>query len=703
MELSIIPFLLFTIYVCGYSQSQAHKRSTFAIIDPAYSSTADFPKSNLNATATPWIYGSSELECWRLQVLQQRKDSAMLNVGYTGVFHKPYNESSFRIQLSETLSIKKIKFRAVGYGSLYLNDIFYCDFLEKKAFQSISIKTSQKIKSVQFNIKTNNDLPALLIEDGSLSTSNPNWTWKAANIDWSEASRFEQNLQNVPPHRLEDPTIKLKPVSVKNKLYDFGRELLGDIFFLSDSMPTIGAGESEPEALVVNASGKAKEQSLDMVNISKGVWKTKTPVAFRYVFLENSDINKVWTEAMFCPETYRGAFACSDTVLTRIWMNSAYTLRLCMRDFLLDGIKRDRLPWAGDLAMSSLVNAFSFYDKELVRRSLVALGREGIKEMDINGIADFSLWWIITQDQYQLYFSDTLHLKQEWNRIKEALNTLNDLCDTNGFMVPRKGARLFLDWVRQEKWTTLQIMWWWAQNCGAKLAHRVGDTVAEKYWTENALKFKATLNQAVWSEKKQCWLSKNDTVSEITRHPNFLAVASGLAEFNQFNGIKALLQDTKVKPVGSPYMAGYEVMALARLGDVKYMLNHVKEYWGGMLNKGATTFWEAYNTRDSYTRQYSFYSRPFGKSLCHAWSSGPAAFLPSELFGLKPLEDGWKRFTLQPNLGSLTWASVCVPTQYGIITVDIENKNMRVSIPKGCTLQWKDKQMVGPQVLDEKL
>ena len=78
----------------------------------------------------------------------------------------------------------------------------------------------------------------------------------------------------------------------------------------------------------------------------------------------------------------------ADTLLNDIWFKSAYTLRLCMHEFLMDGIKRDRLPWAGDLAMSMMVNAYTFADREIVRRTIAMLGREGIAQTDINDIAD---------------------------------------------------------------------------------------------------------------------------------------------------------------------------------------------------------------------------------------------------------------------------------------------------------------------------
>jgi alpha-L-rhamnosidase len=73
------------------------------------------------------------------------------------------------------------------------------------------------------------------------------------------------------------------------------------------------------------------------------------------------------------------------------------------------------------------------------------------------------------------------------------------------------------------------------------------------------------------------------------------------------------------------------------------------------------------------------------------------------LFGLKPIEDGWKRFTLQPDLGSLQWASVCLPTKFGNIIVDVQNQDIHVSIPKGTTLEWKGNSLVGPHALKDKL
>lgn len=95
-------------------------------------------------------------------------------------------------------------------------------------------------------------------------------------------------------------------------------------------------------------------------------------------------------------------------------------------------------------------------------------------------------------------------------------------------------------------------------------------------------------------------------------------------------------------------MAGFEYMALSRMRAPERMLKQMKEYWGGMIAQGATSFWEGYDANEDEVKQYGFYGRPFGKSLCHAWSSGPAALIPSELLGPPPLSDGWATLRDRP-------------------------------------------------------
>jgi alpha-L-rhamnosidase len=690
--------LLFGVEILS-AQTAAHQKSRFAVVDPVYSSDKPLPESGLRKDGATWIYGPTELERWRLQLLRNLKDSAKLKVGYPGTYHQPYTNASFRLKVNGWKAGEKLQFRSVGIGKVFIGEKEIFKFDERNIVHTVLLPQSDNYNTLRIELSASGEPPGLLINKGICSTANPAWEWRAGDEEWQAAFHFGQTKSGVPPHQPEYSGISLKPVKKDGKLYDFGRELFGYVRIKNSSKPIISAGESKEEALDTN---KDPEQSVEMVYTGNGSWISKSLVAFRYIYTDVQNSEDIDCYAIFNPVCYKGAFACSDSILTRIWMNSAYTLRLCMHDFLIDGIKRDRLPWTGDMAMSMMADAYAFGDQEIVRRSIAVLGREGIAKTDINGIIDYSLWWIIAQDNYQLYFGDKVHLERGWPRIKKALDQLSTRCDASGFLNPEK-TWLFIDWVDQEKWTALQILWWWAQQCGIKLADRVGDTQTAKHWQDVSHSLKENLIKTSWNKDKKMWLGNPKFPDRMSRHANLLAVISGFAERDQFEGILKLLSDDKISPVGTPYMAGFENIALSRLGDTQLMINRVRDYWGGMLKQGATTFWEAYDPKQEDKEMYAFYDRPYGKSLCHAWSAGPAAFLPSEILGLRPLEDGWKRFSVKPDIGSLKWVSTTVPTPFGNIVVDIAGKNMILIVPKGTTAELNGKSITGPKKVYENI
>ena len=84
------------------------------------------------------------------------------------------------------------------------------------------------------------------------------------------------------------------------------------------------------------------------------------------------------------------------------------------------------------------------------------------------------------------------------------------------------------------------------------------------------------------------------------------------------------------------------------------------QYWGGMLDFGATTFWEDFDL--AWTKNAGRIDElvsagkkdlhaDFGDhcyiglrhSLCHGWAGGPTAWLTEHVLGIRPLEPGFAR------------------------------------------------------------
>ncbi|MBN8525873.1 MAG: alpha-rhamnosidase, partial [Planctomycetes bacterium] len=122
----------------------------------------------------------------------------------------------------------------------------------------------------------------------------------------------------------------------------------------------------------------------------------------------------------------------------------------------------------------------------------------------------------------------------------------------------------------------------------------------------------------------------------------------------------------------------------ARLGDAATALAQIRAAWGGMLDLGATSFWEAFDPTHQGDQHWAYYGRPFAKSLCHAWGSGPAALLPQILLGIRPLERGWRRVAVRPQLCGLEWAAACVPTPLGDLQVEVRaGRKPTIRAPRG--------------------
>src|SRR5207249_4326501 len=99
---------------------------------------------------------------------------------------------------------------------------------------------------------------------------------------------------------------------------------------------------------------------------------------------------------------------------------------------------------------------------------------------------------------------------------------------------------------------------------------------------------------------------------------------------------------------------------------------------GDMLDKGSTTAWETFS---------GFDGRLWTRSWCHAWAALPAYILPTYVLGVRPLEPGFSRALIAPQLGDLTWAEGRVPTPHGPIAVrldkDGQGLNVELALPPG--------------------
>jgi len=534
-------------------------------------------------------------------------------------------------------------------------------------------------------------------------------------------------------------------------LYDVGKELLGKVQISipkskldtnNEPIVVLRVGETLAEAL--NDEEEHFEQCTALTCTSKQpdstLWTSCHLLAFRYVrviILNSYHSNITVTCQAHSPlVTQRGSFHSDNDIEKKIHDTAAYTLKLCIHNnFIVDGIKRDRLPWVGDLALSLIANAYSFVDTEYIRWTLTILGRCGLDiilddssdsiltplDSHVNGIVDYSFWFIISHWLYQKYYDDIHFLRQEWKSIEKRLQYLIKMCsdkEKGWYIINEEDSdRIFIDWNEDiDKTAAVQILWWYALRCGISLAEQMAELVSDDDTKESAQEFIFLLSDTQ-TKLENSYLEMEDIQHGFPRHSHILGVISGLYKRlddrargdewwnpnssdehwtvicrckDLFDQSRKVLLGDESPPVSTPYMKHLEIIALAQLGERTSALQSVRSYWGGMIDCNATTFFEAFNENEDVSDIAQFYDRLFARSLCHAWSAGPCALYPEIILGLRPLSNGWKEWTCDP-LTCCSTVSTTIDTKFGVIEVQLDAENLQVTVPNGTSMMLMNK------------
>ncbi len=486
------------------------------------------------------------------------------------------------------------------------------------------------------------------------------------------------------------PPMELKGAGA-GVLLDFGVEIQGFVEIFTPMMPDQGKmrtvrvrfGESASEAMaelggVRNAGNDhaVRDQVVTLPWLGK---KRVGPSGFRFVRIDNADggvpvqISQVRAVLQIRDLPYVGSFRCDDERLNRIWDVGAYTVHLNMQEYLWDGIKRDRLVWLGDLhpEVATIHAVFGFDD--VVPRSLDLI-RDVTKPTEwMNGISSYSMWWVILQEDLWMHHGRREYLEAQRSYLGRLLRHLAGFVGEDG-REKLDGMR-FLDWPTYENKAAvhegLQAMLLMTMDSGARLMGTLGDGEAERMCRETAAR-----------------LRRHEPEASGRKSPAALLALAGVRDAKEVAG--AVLRKDGPSDLSTFY--GYYVLqALAKADDMDTALGFIRTYWGGMLDLGATTFWEGFDLAWAKDAGRIDELVPAGKkdvhgdcgehcyigfrhSLCHGWASGPTAWLSQHVLGVQPVEPGFGKVRIAPRLGALKWAEGSYPTPMGPIRVRHERR-----------------------------
>jgi len=501
----------------------------------------------------------------------------------------------------------------------------------------------------------------------------------------AEVSRF-----GVPPSQWRlsvEPRPAMSVVrGAGSLLVDFGKESFGYVRLhgvKGRGRVSLFYGESKEEALSVDSC-----EVLDKIDVL-GDTVLEGSRAFRYVNIRCEGGVRVDSASMlfeYLPVAQRGSFRCSDQEINKIWDVSAYTLHLNTREFFIDGIKRDRWIWSGDAYQSYLMNYYLYFDSASVTRTLWALRGKDPVTSHINTIMDYSFYWFLGIYDYYQYTGDASYIRLSYPRMVSLMNFIRGRRNKNGWLEGLPGDWLFIDWAdglsKKGEVSFEQLLYVRSLETMALCAGLAGDGDASQKYGEEAGEMKKKLFTDFWDEKRKAF--RHSSLGGVTRYSNMFGIFFGYFDAQQQDAVKrGVLLNDSVQKITTPYMRFYELEALCATGDQGRVLKEMKDYWGGMLSLGATSFWEQYDPGVKGVQRYAMYGRPFGKSLCHAWGASPIYLLGKYYLGVRPLEPGYQRYEVRPVLGGMQWMEGDVPTPHGNVRVYCSRKEIRVGSVSG--------------------
>jgi alpha-L-rhamnosidase len=410
----------------------------------------------------------------------------------------------------------------------------------------------------------------------------------------------------------------------------------------------------------------------------------------------------------------RGAFACSDEMLNRLWDVGRYTLQLCMHDGWEDCPSREQRQWLGDATVEFLVGQAAFgpdvnaLNRQFLRHCAESQRSDGLTQMFAPGdhrtngllIPDWTLQWIMNAERHYLYTAELEVIEAIFPAIERALQWFAQHLDANGLVADLPYWH-FHDWAavgRHGEAATLNAELAGALRAAARLATVLESARTTRRLEAQAARIATALNDRHWDAMRGVYVDCVDPVTSaqgrrVSQHANAALILWDIAPRERWASMVECITDPArlvftpappIVPIGEPFDAETDVVlantfyshfvyqALAKAGRFDRALALIRERYGKMLARGATTLWESFD--------------PTG-SLCHGFSTTPVYQLSTQVLGVYPVEPGFTRFRLAPQPVDLDHANGVFPTVHGDIHIAWRRESddivVDVTIPDG--------------------
>ncbi|MEH7155824.1 family 78 glycoside hydrolase catalytic domain [Neobacillus drentensis] len=641
-----------------------------------------------------------------------RKGTNLLIVDVGGSFHEPTIHLAFDFpeEIKVTAPFSEDHTRFLGFGPFYSTTLL------------------QLGKPIEWSIPLENEYLQMK-HLSSLSELEPFKMWAktipnehVCTDNVSLLSIFKDELRTFPVgfqhHNMVLPNQSFTKVNPMERgdteyLIDFGKEYLGHIefeveaaegtifdFFLFESIHQDGRIE---HTFSLNNSLRYITRN------GRQVYRSFIPRGFRYMLLTirnlktSCKIFNIKVDVTTFPTGNVGSFSSSDYLLNKIWEISKHTVRMCAQDTIIDCPAYEQALWTGDSYNISLMNYYTFGNYDLVKRCLRLISksvyRSPLPESHVpsgwqNVLTAWSILWMKACREYYRFTGDLAFIQEIYPELKLTVQRFQEFINKEGLL--EISAWNMLDWAPMDTEQTIvthqNALLVDALKQTAYLASVLGKNEDEVAFITFAHQLKEAINQNLWDEEGKVFVDSihDDGTPSKTRsiQTNLMVYLTNCAEGERREVIEKYLVDPPESfvQIKSPFVLFFYYQALMELRKNDIVLENIKDIYGYMLENDATTCWEGWELIEG----------DFSRSHCHAWSAAPTYVFGVLFLGVKPLEPGFTKVAVSPNLNGLKWIKGSVPIPQG--KIDIYCKDLGEYIDLQITLPEEiDVQIAAPE------
>ncbi|RKU49127.1 hypothetical protein DL546_007740 [Coniochaeta pulveracea] len=405
---------------------------------------------------------------------------------------------------------------------------------------------------------------------------------------------------------------------------------------------------------------------------------------------------------------YQGYFHSSDEVLNRIWYSGAYTLQTnavppstgrsappsvthgWLNDgflgpgdtVIVDGAKRDRAVWPGDMGVAVPSSFVSIGELDSVKNALQVMYDyqnpdgsfpEAGPPLLQQGSDTYHMWTMIGTYNYLLYTNDTTFLTNNWPKYLSAMSYILAKVHQPSGLLNVTGTRDWARWQTGFNMSSAQMILYHTLQTGSSLAlwtNPPSPSLSASWLFRAQDLANATVTHCLDTQLQVF----KDNATATTLHPqdaNSLALLFNLVPPASSLGQSISSHLTQNwTPIGaeapelpgniSPFISSFEVRAHLLAGQTLRALDLIRRSWGWYLhhpNGTGSTVIEGYRTDGTwgYRSERGYGNDPSYVSHAHGWSSGPTGALTEDVLGLRVVERVGKRWEMGPGFGDMSW------------------------------------------------